>query len=702
MMEVIKRDGILETFKESKVINAVAKAVGSVMKDEGEIKRISSEVGNNVVRKIMDGYHVKSLHIEIIQDMIEVELMQSGYPDIAKSYILYREDRRNLRSVKTVLGLKDDIKLTLNSLEILKSRYLLKDERQNVIETPGQLFRRVAGFISSAEDNYDSGISRDEAEEKFYKMMSNLEFLPNSPTLMNSGLPNHQLSACFVLPVQDSIDSIFLTLHAMAKIHQTGGGTGFNFSNLRPDNDIVKSTNGTSSGPLSFISIYDQTTEIMLKGGKRRGANMGILRCDHPDIMEFIEAKLKTDRFKNFNFSVGITDQFMDDVYSNRDFSLINPRTGLAVRTVLAKDLFNLIVSSAWACGDPGLIFLDEINRKNPTPGAGMIEATNPCGELPLLPYESCNLGSINLSRMVTDGKVNFELLKDTIKWSVRFLDNVIDVNGYPLPEVKAITQANRKIGLGVMGFADMLIRCGISYTSNEAVLFSERIMQFVREEALKASSGLAEERGVFPNFEKSVYAKSGLKLRNATVNTIAPTGTISIIADCSSGIEPLFGISFVRNIMSGRKFLEVNGLFEEEARRSGFFNDDVMSRISVANSLKDMEVIPDEIKRIFVTAFDVAPEQHLKIQAAFQKYTDNSVSKTINLPSTATMSDVEKIYILAHKSGCKGITVYRYGSRENQVLTFQETGKSEKNSNFIIQADSEFSGGCVSGKCSF
>jgi ribonucleoside-diphosphate reductase alpha chain len=538
---------------------------------------------------------------------------------------------------------KDDLKLPINSIEVLKKRYLLKDDNRNIIETPSELFRRVASCVAKAENNFKSKFNCEDIEEKFYQMMRCLEFMPNSPTLMNAGTSLGQLSACFVVPVEDSMEGIFKALKNMARIHQTGGGTGFSFSSLRPKGDLVASTKGEASGPVSFMSIFDKATGVIVQGGRRRGANMGVLRCDHPDIVEFVEAKIDKKRFVNFNTSVGITDKFMRAVKENKEFDLINPRTEKRVRRVKARGIFDLIADAAWHSGDPGLIFLDEINRKNPTPAIGQIQAMNPCGELPLLPFESCNLGSVNLSKMVKSGSVDWRKLKETVRWGIRFLDDVIEVNKFPLPQIKEITLANRKIGLGIMGFADMLIQLGIPYTSKEAVDFAERLMRFIHKESQEASAELAKERGIFPNFKKSIFAKKNLKLRNATVNTIAPTGTISIIAGCSSGIEPLFAISFVRNVLSGTKLFEINPLFEDVAKKKGFYSKEIMVKIAQYGSLRNLKEIPKEVKRTFVTAFDVEPRQHLRIQAAFQKHTDNSVSKTINLPADATADDVRR-----------------------------------------------------------
>lgn len=596
----------------------------------------------------------------------------------------------------------DNLKLPVNTMEVLKRRYLLKDARQNIIETPTELFRRVAHSIAEAENNFKSKLSATDVEETFYQMMRNLEFLPNSPTLMNSGTSLGQLSACFVLPIRDCMEGIFEALGNMAKIHQSGGGTGFSFSNLRPKSDIVESTKGRASGPVSFMTIFDQATGVIVQGGRRRGANMGILRCDHPDIVEFIEAKTRDTAFSNFNLSVGVTDRFIHAVKKNTNFSLVNPRTGKVVKKIKAGGLFDVIVNAAWRTGDPGLVFLDEINRRNPTPELGQIEATNPCGELPLLAFESCNLASINLAKMVRNGCVDWRKLEKTIHWAVRFLDDVIEVNKFPLEQTRQITLANRKIGLGVMGFADMLIKLGIGYNCPQAVGFARKLMRFIHQQSSAASAALAKQRGVFPNFERSVYARDNLRLRNATVNTIAPTGTISIIAGCSSSIEPLFAISFVRNVLSGTKLFETNALFEQAAKKEGIYNKSILSEISRKGSLQNIGAIPHELKQLFVTAFDIKPREHLAIQSAFQKYTDNAVSKTINLLANSTVDDVRDIYLMAHKLKCKGITVYRYGSKAGQVLTFPDLPRPAAGGGEVVTAGAEFSGGCPTNLCVF
>ncbi len=701
--QIQKRDGSIVLFDRGKIERAIQRAAGEVLHDGQRALQIGSSIADAVIRKITSVFKNRIPSVEAVQDLVETVLMEEGYRHIAKAYILYREKRSEIRLAKSALGIKDDLKLPLNTMEVLRKRYLLKDEHKSVIETPSELFRRVATHIAQGENNFKSHVIAEEAEERFYHMMRSLEFIPNSPTLMNAGTSLGQLSACFVIPVEDSIEGIFEALKDMARIHQTGGGTGFSFSRLRPRGDLVTTTKGEASGPVSFMTIFDNATGVIVQGGRRRGANMGILRCDHPDIVEFIEAKLKGDRLSNFNISVGVTDRFMEAVIENRTYDLINPRTRKKTGSAHARSIFDLITNAAWHTGDPGLIFLDEINRRNPTPGVGQIEATNPCGELPLLPYESCNLASINLTKMVQGDEPDWEKLKERITWGIRFLDDVIEVNQFPLPQIRNITFANRKVGLGVMGFADMLIKLGLPYNSPQAVRFAEKLMGFVRRESLKASASLAEERGVFPNYEKSIYAKKALRVRNATVNTIAPTGTISIIAGCSSGIEPLFAVSFVRNVLSGTRLFEVNPLFEEVAKEKDFFGKEALAEIAQSGSLQKIKGIPKEFKRIFVTAFDVTPRQHVELQAAFQRYTDNSVSKTINLPAEATVEDVRRIYLLSYRLRCKGITIYRYGTKENQVLSFGY-GKPEAlaEAGGPVSADSEYSGGCVTGACPF
>ena len=1045
--KIRKRSGEIVDFDENKIRAAIEKALRATNKDAALAAEITEKVAAEINKRFKD----RIPGVEDVQDIVEAKLIESKLPETAKAYILYRKERERIRETKKLFGVVDDLKLSVNAVKVLEKRYLLKDDKGNIIETPSQLFRRVAKAIASVEESKN----REKWEQIFYSLLASLKFLPNSPTLMNAGTKLGQLSACFVLPVEDSIDGIFTALKYMAIIHKSGGGTGFNFSKLRPEGDVVATTKGIASGPISFMRIFDIATDVIKQGGRRRGANMGVLRYDHPDIVKFITAKEREGFLENFNISVAVEDEFMEKVEKNEDYWLINPRNNEKVKKVNAGDIFELITTQAWKTGDPGMIFLDRINEANPTPELGKIEATNPCitgdtfvitpqgphmvkelvgkqtklavngkfystsregffrtgvkkvikiitdkgyeikltedhlvkcvdrktrykiysswkkagevgegeeivlsnnrgltwqgkgsleqgyllglllgdgtlkkdagvveiwgekekiremlvkaeeaartlphradfngftyvsssgsyrmklaslrdlaaefgifpgnkrvkeelektsydfhvgflrgifdadgtvvgdtkkgvsirlwqqdlgalkiisrmlarlgiiskiyenrkkaeekslpdgkngykkyrvkaghelvitndnilffamqigfshpekakklkekimsykrkmnrerfvarvkkiesagyeevydvrvpginafdancfyvhncGEQPLLPYESCNLGSINLSKFVDDKReILYEELASVVRHAVRFLDNVIDANKYPIKEIEEITKGNRKIGLGVMGFAEFLFKLFIAYDSKEALRMAEKIMKFISEEARKASIDLAKEKGSFPNFERSIWHRKYPALRNATVTTVAPTGTISIIANTTSGIEPAFAIAFIRNVMSGVKLLEVNSFFEEVARERGFYSKELMLEIAKKGSIQEISGIPEDIKKVFVTALDIAPEWHVKMQAAFQKHVDNAVSKTVNLPENAKIEDVRKIFMLAYRLKCKGITVYRYGSKSNQVLMISPELFKEP-----IIAELEYSGG--------
>ena len=572
--------------------------------------------------------------------------------------------------------------LTENAKVVLQRRYLSKDREGNVLEDADGMMRRVANNLSQADLNYGATeAERQATEDSFYDVMRRLEFLPNSPTLMNAGRELQQLSACFVLPVEDSLDSIFSKVKDTALIHKSGGGTGFSFSRLRPEGDVVGSTGGIASGPVSFINAFDAATDVVKQGGTRRGANMGILNVNHPDIIKFIKSKEDGKHLTNFNISVAITEDFMEQVKNNQEYDLINPHGGKVVGRLNAKDVFDQMVQMAWQTGDPGIVFLDRINRGNPNPQLGEIESTNPCGEQPLLPYESCNLGSINLARMVhydhDDVAIDWERLAQVVRTAVHLLDNVIDMNHYPIAEIAEMSRTTRRIGVGVMGWSDLLVELGIRYDSEDALELAEEVMRRIQEESYRSSSELANSRGPFPAWEGSVYNQPGnvRRMRNSAPVTIAPTGTISIIAGASSGIEPLFALSYVRNVMDNTRLVEGNPYFEAVARHEGFYSPELMEQLAKSGSLAGLDV-PQWVKDLFRVSHDISPQWHVRMQAAFQTFTDNSVSKTINFPHNATIDDIAEAYMLAYETGCKGLTVYRDGSKAEQVLSTGDTGK--------------------------
>jgi len=623
------------------------------------------------LREQISAMELNTITMPVIEKIIEAKLMEYGLSKTSP-----------VRLDKSIF-VKRQLVLSENAKRVLERRYLKKDPQGRIVETPEAMFRRVAKHIAGAERKYGDVAHVKKIEEIFYEIMTKFKFLPNSPTLMNAGRRLGQLAACFVLPVEDSMEGIFEALKNAALIHKSGGGTGFSFSRLRPAKSRVGTTGGVASGPVSFMKIFNTATEQVKQGGTRRGANMSILRVDHPDIMEFIYCKKNNRELNNFNISVAVTDAFMESVQNNRSYPLWDPRDNRKSGELNGAEVYKALVKQAWENGDPGVIFLDGINKDNPTPELGEIESTNPCGEQPLLPLEACNLGSINLAKFVTENgegpTIDYEGLKETIWVAVQFLDDTIDVSKYPLPEIDKMVKANRKIGLGVMGFSDMLYQLRVPYNGERALELAEEVMSFVQTESHAASGALAKERGVFGNFEKSVFKnRDGCRYRNATATTIAPTGTLSIIAGCSSGIEPLFALSFIRNVMDNDRLLEVNPYFERVARERGFYSPELMDTIAQKGSVKGMEEIPEGLRDVFVTAHDVTPEWHVRMQGAFQKFTDNAVSKTVNLPHDCTVDDVLKVYNLAYELGCKGVTIYRDGSKENQVLSFAEKEKKE------------------------
>jgi ribonucleoside-diphosphate reductase alpha chain len=685
--QIKKRDGRVVDFNQDKITEVIFKAAQSV---GGENLTMARQLSD----RAMDYLEVMNLEIpdvENIQDVVEKVLIEEGHVKTAKTFILYRQKRKEIREAESLIGVKDDCKLGLNALKVLEGRYLIKDKEGVPLESPKQLFERVAENVALADQPY--GLDVELAKADFLQIMLAKDFIPNSPTLMNAGTEIQQLSACFVLPVEDSMECIFESIKNAALIHKSGGGTGFSFSRLRQKGAPVGTTGGVASGPISFMRVFDSATNVIKQGGKRRGANMGVLRVDHPDILDFITCKEKDNQITNFNISVGITENFMEAVKTNSNYDLINPANKEVIGQLNAKRVFDLICTMAWKNGEPGVIYIDRMNwlRSNPTPSLGEVESTNPCGEQPLLPYESCNLGSINLANHVTNNNVNWEKLRQTIHTAVHFLDNVIDMSKFPIEKIAKMVRANRKIGLGVMGFADMLIKLRMPYNSEPAFQLAEKIMHFINHEAKLTSLMWAKKKGVFPNFESSVYNDNNEnnRVRNATRTTIAPTGSISIIGNCSSGIEPLFAISYLRKTPQF-ELLEVNPLFEEVAREEGFYTPELMKKIARKGSIQDVEEIPETIKKIFVTAMDLNPGDHVRMQAAFQKHVDNAVSKTVNFSYSATVEDVSQVFLLSHELGCKGITIYRDGSRDVQVLNIKREDKPVEVSKPILPESKE------------
>ena len=668
LTKITKRDGRVADFNPDKVTTAIFKAAQAAGQPDIELaKRLSTAV----VKALEERFGSTRIPaVEEIQDIVEETLIASGEAKIGKAYILYRQKRGELRNLKKALlqGKSDeDTDLSLNALKVLEKRFLKKDADGKLLETPSQLFKRVAANVAQADAFYGSDVPA--ATERFAERMRKLEFLPNTPTLMNAGTSVQQLVASFVLPVEDSIESIFDALKHAAMIHKSGGGTGFSFSRIRPKNDVVTPSRGSSNGPTAFMRLFDAATNVIKGGGSQRGANMGILRVDHPDILEFINLKSDGKSFTNFNLSVGVTDTFMEAVIADREYQLVNPRTKQAVTTLSARGVFDNIVALAWQRGDPGLVFLDRINQHHTLLQLGEIEATDSCGDQPLLPYESAPIGAVNLMACLAANGIDWNKLRTLVHDAVQFLDDVIDVTKHPLPEIERASKNSRKIGVGVMGFADVLYHLGVPYDSEEALSWAERVMAFIKDEAVAKSIALAEQRGTFPAWNESAFAQRNLPLRNASLLTLAPTGTVSMIADVSPSIEPNFAISYIKNVMGDTDLVYVNKVFSRVAKKRGFYSDQLIRAIADQGSIQHIAGIPEDVKRVFVTAQDITPEWHIRMQAAFQKYVDNAISKTINFAADASLQDVAQGFMLAYKLGCKGITVYRDKSLDQQVI---------------------------------
>ncbi len=669
---VRKREGNLVLFDEGKVVNAIYKAFLAVGDDNREL---AEQIAEKVIVEIKQRFR-HTCHVEDVQDAVEKVLIKHGLNKSAKAFILYREKRKELREYKeAILGRKIKTNLSLNALQLLKERYLLRDSQGKVIEAPEELFWRVAKHLAAAEKKFGYGkrAGRDSISmaKAFFHVMNNLDFLPGTPILMNTGTNVQQLASCFVLPIEDSIPGIFEAVKQAAIIHQSGAGTGFAIHHIRPRNTRVSTTQGYASGPVSFLKVFDTATGVMKQGSKRRGANIAVMRIDHPDILDFITVKDDEQMLQNFNLSVGLTDRFMRAAKRNKLYPIIDPRTGKTIKKIPAADLLGLIAVQAWKDGDPGVLFLDTINKHNPLKMLGRLEATSPCAEMPLLPYEAGFLGSINLATMVHNGSLNELKLEITARLAVRMLDNALELCRYPLPQTEAIVKANRKLGIGVMGFADMLYQLGVPYNSNGSIALAHKVMRIIMAAAQHASAELARQRGVFSNHAKSSWKKKGKRLRNATLTAIAPTGSISIIADSSASIEPNIALCYTKKVL-GKEFFIVNKYFEQELRKEGLYSEPLLQKLKNKATIQDMKELSPHLRRVFVLAHDIAPQWHIKVQAAFQKYTDNGISKTVNFPRAATVQEIEKAYILAHASGCKGITIYRDQSKVDQIFSLE------------------------------
>lgn len=689
-----RRDGTVVPFDPARIEAAVWRAAREAGQRRPSLAAaVAAEVSAGLAAR--SGRRVPG--VEEIQDAVERTLRARGLADVARAFGAYRRQRAQLRQAKQVLGVRDELKLGLGAAAVLKERYLLRDERGRVAESTGQMMDRAAACVAAAEEAWCRGSAGGWAEA-FAGAMRRLEFLPNSPTLMNAGTPLGLLSGCVVLPVEDSLVSIFGALGQAALLHQAGAGTGYSFTRLRPGGDVVASTGGNASGPVSFLTVFDTAARVLAQGGRRRGASMAVLDVTHPDIAEFVAAK-RDGGLEYFNLSVAVSGRFMRAVTRGGQHSLVNPRTGRVAARVSAAELFEAICEAAWAGGDPGLLFTDRINAGNPLPSLGRIEATNPCGEVPLLPYESCNLGSLNLARFVTGKRVDYERLRVAVGLAVRFLDDVIEVSRYPLPELQGPARAARKIGLGVMGLAELLATVGVPYDSTAALRLTSRIFGVIRSEARRASAALAAERGPFPLYDKSIYRRRGIgPLRNAQLTSVAPTGTISLIAGTTSGIEPMFALAYVRHIL-GRELEEANPLFERLARQRGFYSRELMAEVARTGTVRQIEDVPADVRASFVTALEVAPQWHLKMQAAVQRHVDAAVAKTINLPASATPADVHATYLAAWHAGVKGITVYRYGARPGQVLTLTAPQPAPY---AAVRVHDTYTGGCHGHTCEF